>query len=88
MAFHHESHVAQADAETLHVVGSLIVAVLFPVGVAITGRPGWEIALATALAVLVVLRHLPNLRRLAQGAELRTDGVAAPPVDPPESGVN
>jgi glycerol-3-phosphate acyltransferase PlsY len=68
-------------------VASLVVAVLFPVGVAITGRPGWEIALATALAALVVLRHLPNLRRLLRGSELRTDSVPAPP-DPPESGVN
>lgn len=64
-------------------VGSLIVAVLFPVGVAVTGRPGWEIALASALALLVVVRHLPNLRRLLRGQELRTDGSGSP-----ESGVN
>ena len=68
-------------------VGSLVVAVLFPVGIAISGRPGWEIALATSLAALVVLRHLPNLRRLLRGSELRTDSLPAPP-DPPESGVN
>jgi glycerol-3-phosphate acyltransferase PlsY len=68
-------------------VGSLIVAVLFPVGVALTGRPGWEIGLACGLAALVVLRHLPNLRRLGQGAELRTDAAPAVPDDGPESGV-
>ena len=62
-------------------VGSLIVAVLFPVGVALTGRAGWEIAVTSALAALVVVRHLPNLRRLLQGSELRTDSG-------PESGVN
>src|SRR3954468_11746899 len=44
-------------------VGSIIVAVLFPIGVWLTGRAGWEIAITTALAVLVVVRHLPNLRR-------------------------
>jgi glycerol-3-phosphate acyltransferase PlsY len=73
-------------------VGSLIVAVLFPVGVALTGRPGWEIGLACGLAALVVVRHLPNLRRLVQGAELRTDSAAADTAqagqdDGPESGV-
>lgn len=55
-------------------VGSLVVTVLFPVGVAFTGRAGWEIAIATAVAALIVLRHLPNLRRLVRGQELRTDG--------------
>ena len=55
-------------------VGSIIVAVLFPIGVAVTGRAGWEIAVTSALALLVVVRHLPNLRRLVKGQELRTDG--------------
>jgi glycerol-3-phosphate acyltransferase PlsY len=55
-------------------VGSIIVAVLFPVGVALTGRAGWEIAVTSALALLVIARHLPNLRRLVRGEELRTDG--------------
>ena len=58
-------------------VGSIIVAVLFPIGVALTGRAGWEIAVTSALAVLVVVRHLPNLRRLVRGQELRTDGGAS-----------
>ena len=69
-------------------VGSLIVALLFPVGVAVTGEPGWEIGLAAALAALVVLRHLPNLRRLLQGRELRTDGPGPESPSPGESGVN
>jgi glycerol-3-phosphate acyltransferase PlsY len=63
-------------------VGSLLVSVLFPVGVAVAGRPGWEIGVASALAALVVLRHLPNLRRLVRGAELRTDGAPTGPPDP------
>ena len=54
-------------------VGSLIVAILFPVGVVSTGRAGWEIGVTSAIAALVVIRHLPNLRRLVQGQELRTD---------------
>ncbi len=64
-------------------VGSLVIAVLFPVGCALTGRAGWEIGITSVLALLVIIRHLPNLRRLLRGAELRTDGTS-----PPESGVN
>src|SRR6476646_693655 len=59
-------------------VGSIIVAVLFPIGVWLTGRAGWEIAVTSALALLVIVRHLPNLRRLVRGEELRTDGGAPP----------
>lgn len=59
-------------------VGSIVVAVLFPIGVALTGRAGWEVAVTSALALLVVVRHLPNLRRLVRGEELRTDGGAPP----------
>jgi glycerol-3-phosphate acyltransferase PlsY len=53
-------------------VGSLVVVVLFPGAVWLTGRAGWEIAVTGALALLVVIRHLPNLRRLVKGQELRT----------------
>lgn len=63
-------------------VGSLVVAVLFPVAVALTGRPAWEVGLTTALALVIVLRHLPNLRRLVRGEELRTDGGSPEGPDP------
>jgi glycerol-3-phosphate acyltransferase PlsY len=54
-------------------VGSMLLAVLFPLAVALLGYAGWEIAVTCALAALVLVRHVPNLRRLARGQELRTD---------------
>jgi glycerol-3-phosphate acyltransferase PlsY len=59
-------------------VGSMLVAVLFPVAVWLTGRAGWEIGVTAALGCLVLARHLPNLRRLLRGAELRTPGRNGP----------
>ena len=50
-------------------LGSLAIALLLPVGVAIAGRPAWEIVAATALGALVLVRHGANLRRLLTGTE-------------------
>lgn len=50
-------------------VGSLAMAVGLPVLVAVTGRPGWEIATSAALAAIVVVRHRDNIRRLSRGEE-------------------
>jgi acyl phosphate:glycerol-3-phosphate acyltransferase len=50
-------------------LGSLAIALLLPVGVAIVGRPAWEVVAATALGALVLVRHGANLRRLLTGTE-------------------
>ena len=50
-------------------LASIACVVLFPVGLAITGAPAWEFAATVALAVLVLARHLGNMRRLFHGAE-------------------
>jgi glycerol-3-phosphate acyltransferase PlsY len=50
-------------------LASLVVITAIPVGAALTGRPGAEVAAATAIAALVVLRHKGNLGRLLRGQE-------------------
>jgi glycerol-3-phosphate acyltransferase PlsY len=53
-------------------VASLVCAVLFPILVAVAGYGTAEVAVIAALAVLVIVRHAANLRRLVEGRELRT----------------
>ena len=50
-------------------LGSVAIAVLLPVGVAVAGRPGWEVVTAGALGALVLVRHGANVRRLFAGTE-------------------
>ena len=52
-------------------LGSLSMAVLVPLLVAVLGRPGWEVAVAAGVAGVLILRHAGNMRRLLQGAEHR-----------------
>jgi len=50
-------------------VASLGAMVLYVPGLALSGYRGWALAWAGAIAVLVVARHAPNIRRLAAGSE-------------------
>jgi len=50
-------------------VASLGAMVLYVPGFALSGYRGWSLAWAAAIAVLVVARHAPNIRRLASGSE-------------------
>ena len=61
-------------------LASLLVTVLFPVTVWLAGYDLWEVAVLAALAVLVVLRHAANIRRLVRREEidLQTGGSVAP----------
>lgn len=63
-------------------IASLAVAVAFPPVVALTGAPVAEVAGTVALAAVIVVRHVPNIRRLLGGRELRIDR----PSDPPTQG--
>jgi glycerol-3-phosphate acyltransferase PlsY len=49
--------------------GSVAIAVLLPVGVALVGRPAWEVIAAAALGALVLVRHRGNVQRLLAGTE-------------------
>jgi glycerol-3-phosphate acyltransferase PlsY len=53
-------------------VGSLVGAVLFPIGVWLGGYGATETVVIAGLAVVVIARHASNLRRLLSGRELKT----------------
>jgi len=61
-------------------VASLTVALLAPVTVVVLGGSLLDIVIVTGVALLLIGRHLPNLRRLVRGEE---HGLAAPPDDDP-----
>jgi glycerol-3-phosphate acyltransferase PlsY len=54
-------------------VASLTVMVLFPIAVALAGHTATDIAVISALSLLVIARHWSNLRRLVRGEELGLD---------------
>ncbi len=55
-------------------IASLVIAIGFPIAIAIGGAPGWEVACLAVLGALVVARHWSNLVRIIQGRERRVGG--------------
>ncbi len=58
-------------------IASIVATVGLPIGMGVIGTPAWEILAMAGLAFLVVMRHLPNLRRLRSGTEHTLHGKAA-----------
>ena len=59
-------------------IASVTVAIMFPIGVALAGHEFGDVVVITVLALLVVGRHLSNLRRLVKGEELGLDPTQEP----------
>ena len=51
-------------------IASIVVVAAFPILVGLTGGTWFDVAVTGVLAVVVLARHLPNLRRLIRGEEL------------------
>ena len=66
-------------------IASITVAIAFPIAVALAGHEWGDVAVISVLALLVVGRHLSNLRRLVKGKELRLEG-GRQSDDPPDVG--
>jgi glycerol-3-phosphate acyltransferase PlsY len=50
-------------------LGSVAISVGLPIGAAVAGRPGGEVAAFAVCGALVVLRHRENLQRIRRGEE-------------------
>lgn len=57
-------------------LGSLSIAMAFPVVAAIVGRPWWEVAVAAGIAAILVLRHRGNIVAIVRRDERRLEGPA------------
>jgi acyl phosphate:glycerol-3-phosphate acyltransferase len=55
-------------------LASLGAMVLYVPGLALVGYRGWALAWALAIAMLVIARHVPNIRRLVAGSERTVNG--------------
>ncbi|MDQ1468289.1 MAG: acyl phosphate:glycerol-3-phosphate acyltransferase [Actinomycetota bacterium] len=51
-------------------IASLLLTVAFPITVWLTGYDTWEVAVSAGVAALLVLRHVPNIRRLVRRQEI------------------
>lgn len=56
-------------------LASLLITLGLPVGVAISGAPAWEVVHVVGLCVLVLVRHIDNIRRLIGRRELSANHV-------------
>ncbi len=54
-------------------LGSLSIAIAFPIVSAIAGRPLSEVAVSAAVAGILVVRHQSNIRKMLGGAEAEHD---------------
>jgi len=45
-------------------LGSLSIAIAFPIVSAAVGRPAWEVAVGSLVAAILVIRHQSNIRRM------------------------
>lgn len=59
-------------------LASIMACVCLPVGAALLGYPREAIGAAVAAAIIIVVRHRENLRRLAKGSEERLGERASP----------
>jgi len=50
-------------------VASLVITVMTPIGMKLTGAEWWEVGVVVLLAVFIVIKHLPNIRRLRSRSE-------------------
>jgi glycerol-3-phosphate acyltransferase PlsY len=66
-------------------VASIAVAVAFPIAVALAGHEAGDIIVISTMALLVVARHLSNVRRLVKGEELGLDSQSEGD-EPPDTG--
>ncbi|MEI7619291.1 MAG: glycerol-3-phosphate 1-O-acyltransferase PlsY [Actinomycetota bacterium] len=51
-------------------LGSIAIVVLLPIGAAVVGAPAWEICVIVALGLVVLARHVENIKRLIRHEEL------------------
>jgi acyl phosphate:glycerol-3-phosphate acyltransferase len=61
-------------------IASLLIVVAFPVTVALTGYDLWEVVVISGVSVLLLLRHVPNIRRLVGRSEMNLQPGPEPPM--------